>query len=133
MATIIFLVAVCSIGIGFGLALVMGGVAQIERQQGVSPGLFSGIPVPVCAPNRHSQLTGAYQDDTENDDYEVDIYAAGLADEVEALERDAHEYRQEIRRLRDELAELRFPVAPVVAPVSRYDVIDKFAWLEVKP
>ena len=139
----ILLVAICSIGIGYGLALTMGGIAQIERQRGVSPGLFSGIPVPVCAPNRHNALTGAYQDETEVDDYESDIYAVGLADEIETLERDAHEYRQEIQRLRDELAELRFPVVPPVvaaqsadkqqtATVGRYNVVDRFAYLEVR-
>lgn len=124
---VIFLVAICSIGIGVGLALTMGGIGQIERRR-------EDYPVPVCAPSRHNALTGAYQ----TDERTADLHEAlGLAErltaelnaEIDTLESDTHEYRQEIRRLRDELAALRFP-APV-ATASRYDVIDRFAFLEV--
>lgn len=133
MVTIIFLVAVCSMGIGVGLAyLMLAGIIRAERLRA------EGYPIPVCAPNRQNALTGAYQDDTQDDDYEADLYAVGLADELDELERDAHDYRQEIQRLRDALrqaqeplAEWRFPVAPVAATASRYSVVDRFAYLEI--
>lgn len=125
--TILF-VAVLSFICGVGLTyLMMGALYHSWQNREIYPALSSSVP--VCAPSRHNQLTGAYQDDTQ-DDFEAGLYAAGLADEIETLERDAHEYRMEIRRLRDELAAARTP-APVVATPSRYDVTDRFQWLEV--
>lgn len=116
MATLIF-VAVCAWLGGMGLTyIMMAALYQSHRNRVDFPPIRNEQPpIPVCAPNRHATLTGAYQD-------------GGTL--IAALERDVREYRMEIRRLRDELAELRFPVAPVVT-VSRYNVIDKFAWLEV--
>lgn len=125
MATVFFLVAVCSMGIGVGLSfLMLGGIIQAERRRGeVYPAIRNEQPpIPICHPDRHNALTGAYQEQMSMDETLV----AELSNEIDELERDAHEYRQEIQRLRDELAEARQP-----APVSRYNVIDRFAWLEV--
>lgn len=137
--TTIFLVAVCSMGIGVGLSfLMLGGIIQAERRRGeVYPAIRNEQPpIPICHPDRHNALTGAYQDDERAADLHealalAERLTAELNAEIDELERDAHEYRQEIRRLRDELAELRFPVAPVATTASRYNVIDKFEWIEV--
>lgn len=111
MATTIF-VAIWSFIVGMGLTYIMlAGIIQAERRRReIYPAIRNEQPpIPICHPDRHNQLTGAYQEQMD--------------------ERDAHEYRQEIRRLRDELAELRFPVATTP---SRYNVIDRFAYLEVQ-
>lgn len=90
MATIIF-VAVCAWLGGMGLTyIMMAGIIQAERRraEGYPAIRDEQPPIPVCHPDRHNQLTGAYQDVT-----------------------------QEIRQ---------------PAPVSRYNVIDRFAYLEVQ-
>ena len=126
MATIIFVFVAGWLG-GMGLCyLMMGALYQAHRNREIYPAIRNEQPpIPICHPDRHNALTGAYQEQMAMDESLV----AELSNEIDELERDAHEYRQEIRRLRDELAELRFP-APVVT-ASRYNVIDRFAYLEV--
>lgn len=124
--TILF-VAIWSFIVGVGLSyLMLAGVIQAERRraEGYPAIRNEQPPIPICHPDRHGQLTGAYQEQMAMDASLV----AELSAEIDELERDAHEYRMEIRRLRDELAAVRTP-APVAA--SRYNVIDRFAWLEV--
>lgn len=150
--TILF-VAIWSFIVGVGLSyLMLAGIIQAERRRGEGyPAIRNERPpIPICHPDRHNTLTGAYQEQMSMDERLV----AELSSEVDELERYAHEYRMEIRRLRDELAELRTP-APVatvstnlstvvdiplptevrfpapVATVGRYNVIDRFAYLEV--
>ncbi|MGE3487947.1 MAG: hypothetical protein AB7L09_24770 [Nitrospira sp.] len=146
---VILFVAVWSFVVGVGLSyLLLAGIVQIERQREIYPALSSSIPVLVCHPDRHNALTGAYQEDEDAEglslseqriaDYHEQMamderLMDELSAEIDELERDAHEYRMEIRRLRDELAEVRSQVAPAapVATVSRYNVVDKFEWIEV--
>ena len=124
--TILF-VSIWSFIVGVGLSyLMLGGIIQAERRRrdGYPSIRNEQPPIPICHPDRHSALTGAYQEQMAMDERLV----AELTSEIDELESDAHEYRQEIQRLRDELAAARQP-APVAA--SRYNVIDRFAYLEV--
>lgn len=93
MTTIIFVFVAGWLG-GMGLSyIMMAGIIQAARRGEGYPAIRTERPpIPVCHPDRHSQLTGANQEAT-----------------------------QGIR-----------PPAPVVATVGRYNVIDKFAYLEVR-